>query len=226
MFVLFLLFSQVAVWALRRYAAKKDIWKRTLTACSIALLIIWTVHMGVKDFASVNICALLSTIPLSYILYIVSLFIVGTKFSAQNLIPFDCFLAKGKLLTVFRHESFRNIFSSSYEEFLYRWFLQNALYELTHNALISISVTVIVFFAVHIKKKNAIVHLIDIFVFSLAITIWFYYTVNPLYAIIIHIIRNQLVICCKFTEYKSDYDRKNRYLKILHERTNRKNEQQ
>lgn len=224
MFVLFLLFLQVAVWVLRRYAVKSEILKRILTACSIALLVVWTVREGIDAFKSVNILILISSVLLSYVMYIVSLFIVGTKFSAQNLLPYDCFRAKGKLFTAFRHESIRNIFSSSYEEFLYRWFLQNALYELTHNVIISVSVTVTVFFAIHIKKQNAIVHLIDIFVFSFVITIWFYYTVNPLYSIIVHIIRNQLVICRKFTDYKSDYDRKNKYLKILHERKIRKNE--
>ena len=114
----------------------------------------------------------------------------------------------------------RNIYSSTVEELLFRWFLHNALYELTGNAVAAISVTFLTFFAVHIRKGMAIVQMIDIFSFSLAITVWFYFTVNPLYSILIHILRNQLVICQKYVMFKNEHDRALKYFKILHERKN------
>lgn len=218
MLALFLLFSQILIRLLECFIRRKSIWKRGLHICSVGLLVVWTVQLGVNDFLDLNIGILIIAFLLSYILYLVSLSIVGTKFYMENLMPFKCFHFKGRLLTAFRRESIRNIFSSTYEEFLYRWFLQNVLYTLTHNAGISIITTVIVFFAVHIQKNIAIVQMIDIFVFSLVITLWFYFNINPIYSIMIHIVRNQLIICQKYVAIQSEYERKVKYLEILQKR--------
>ena len=216
MMILFLILAQVLIWLLIRYFAKKKfVWNGILLICSAILLAVWMSYFGGSEFININILFLSCAIPLSYVLYLISLFIVGTKFTTENLIPFKRFIAKGKLFKTFRQNSIRNIFSSIYEELLYRWFLQNALYMLTNSTWISVTVTVIVFWAVHIRKGIAIVQMIDIFTFSLVITFLFYFTVNPIYCIIIHIVRNQLVICQKYVTYQNQYERKTKYLKIL-----------
>lgn len=215
---------EILIWLLLRFWVKNKSLHKFLRGCTWVVLIIWSVKFGVKDFTHFDVLSTLLVLPVTYAVYLISLYIVGTKFTKENLIPFAVFKAKGKLGRALKRESLRNLYSASYEELLYRWFLQNALYELSHNAFVSISVTAIIFGAVHISKKKAIVQHIDIFVFSIVITIWFQFSLNPLYSILIHILRNQLVICQKYTVLKEDQDRTLQYLRIMHERMILKND--
>lgn len=215
---------EVLIWLLLRFWVKNKSLHKFLRGCTWVVLIIWSVKFGVEDFTRFDVLSTLLVLPVTYAVYLISLYIVGTKFTKENLIPFAVFEAKGKLGRALKRESLRNLYSASYEELLYRWFLQNALYELSHNAFVSISVTAIIFGAVHISKKKAIVQHIDIFVFSIVITIWFHFSLNPLYSILIHILRNQLVICQKYTVLKEDQDRTLQYLRIMHERMIPKND--
>ena len=224
MLTIFLILIAVVIWVSLRFWVKNKKLHTILCGCTWIILAVWAVHYGIRVFAHFSILSVLLVLPITYAVYLLSLFIVGTKFTKTNLLPFQIFKVKGKLGTSLKRESLRNLYSASYEELLYRWFLQNALYVLTHSAVISIAVTALVFGAVHISKKKAIVQHIDIFVFSLVITIWFNFTINPLYAILIHILRNQLVICQKYTVLREDQDRTLKYLRIIHERTISKND--
>ena len=224
MLTIALILTEVAIWLSLRFWVKNGTLHKIIQGCTWVVLIIWSVHFGIRDFARFDVLGLLLILPLTYTVYLLSLYIVGTKFTKTNLLPFEIFKEKGKLGTSLKRESIRNLYSATYEELLYRWFLQNALYELTHSALVSIVGTALVFGAVHISKKKAIVQLIDIFAFSIVITIWFHFTINPLYAALIHIMRNQLVICQKYTVVKEDQDRTRKYLRILHERKTPKND--
>lgn len=224
MFTITLILAEVLIWLSLKFWVKNKTLHRLLRGCALAALVLWSLHFGVRDFACFNIASILLILPITYAVYLISLLIVGTRFTKENLLPFSVFKLKGKLQKSLKQESLRNLYSATYEELLYRWFLQNALYELTHSTIISILLTIITFWAVHISKKKAIVQLIDIFVFSIVITLWFHFTINPLYAALIHIIRNQLVICQKYTVIREDYDRKRRYLKILQERKIQTNE--
>lgn len=224
MLTITLILVEVLIWLSLRFLVKNGTLHKTLRACTWIVLVIWATKFGLRDFISFNLLSILLVLPITYAVYLISLYIVGTKFTKDNLLPFAIFKAKGKIGRALKRESLRNLYSASYEELLYRWFLQNALFSLTHSAVISIAVTALVFGAVHISKKKAIVQHIDIFVFSIVITMWFYFTVNPLYAMLIHILRNQLVICQKYTILKEDQDRTMKYLKIMHERMIPKND--
>ena len=224
MLAITLILVETLIWLSLRFLVKNETLHKTLRGCTWIVLIVWATKFGLRDFISFNILSILLVLPITYAVYLISLYIVGTKFTKDNLLPFEVFRTKGKLGRALKRESLRNLYSASYEELLYRWFLQNALFSLTHSAVISIAVTALVFGAVHISKKKAIVQHIDIFVFSIVITMWFYFTVNPLYAMLIHILRNQLVICQKYTILKEDQDRTMKYLKIMHERMIPKND--
>ncbi len=224
MFALALLLIQIYLYLARSFLVQKKTFKKILFICTILLIVIWTAHQGIGIFLLFNVWILIAVFPLSYCLYIASLWIVGTKFRFENLFPLKCFSFRGELKTLFTKESIGNVYSSTYEELLYRWFFQNALYELTQNSFISVAITIIVFWAIHIRKRIAIVQLIDIFVFSFVITLWFAYTKNPIYCIIIHILRNQLVICQRYVEYQKDRYKKNKYLILIRERNIKENE--
>lgn len=221
-----LLLAQICLWLLMRYIAQgNQLQRKILLFLSVMLLVVWTVKRGFSDLLSFNIWLFLLALPISYLLYLISLAIVGTKFTKSNMMPFRCFHFSRKHQITFRRRSIRNIFTSTYEELLYRWFLFNALMELTQTTWVAVVITFLTFFAVHIRDGAAILQMVDIFVFSLAITLWFCFTVNPLYSIVIHIARNQLIICQKYITYQSDYESRLKYIKILQERRIHQNEQ-
>ena len=224
MLTIALILTEVAIWLSLRFLVKNEKLHKILRGCTWIVLVIWAVHYGVRDFVHFDLLSLLLVLPVIYAVYLLSLYIVGTKFTKANLLPFEIFKVKGKLGISLKRESLRNLYSASYEELLYRWFLQNALYELTHSVIVSITVSALVFGAVHISKKKAIVQHIDIFAFSFVITVWFHFTVNPIYSSLIHILRNQLVICQKYTLLKEEQERTLKYLKIMHERMIPKND--
>lgn len=224
MLAITLILIEVVIWLSLRFLVKNEKLHKILRGCTWIVLVIWAVHYGIRDFARFDVLSFILILPVTYAVYLLSLYIVGTKFTKTNLLPFEVFKAKGKLGTSLKRESLRNLYSASYEELSYRWFLQNALYELTRSVVVSIVVAALVFGAVHISKKKAIVQHIDIFTFSIVITIWFYFTANPIYSSLIHILRNQLVICQKYTLLKEEQERTLKYLKIMHERMIPKND--
>ncbi len=214
-----LLVLQLLCTALNFFFAKTKLQRKLLLAVSYGVLIAWLIHHGYQDFISFNVWLLPISLAASYLVYLLSLFIVGTKFNADNLLLKKTFHFRGKRKHAFARESLRNLYSATYEELIYRWFLQNALYEATHSAILSILITIAVFFAVHLNRKIAIVQKIDIFTFSVFITVFYFWTINPIYCIIIHILRNQLIICQKHVAAQIQDEKMRNYMKLLKERT-------
>ncbi len=219
MIIIFQIAYQVILWLANRFIIKDRKFKNVILILSIAALAFWGFQYGFEDFLSFNLIIILVCPAAAYLTYLISLFIVGTKFEKKNLIPFECFRYKGKLFRMFRNESLRNIISSTYEELLYRWFLFDAVSLLTKNTIISACISAVVFFAIHINKEKAIVQHLDILAFSILITVFFAFTKNPIYCILVHIMRNQLVICQKYVYIKQENDRKLELFKIFRNRS-------
>lgn len=203
------------------FVAKTKNQKRINLAATYVLLIIWLFEHGYHDFLKFNVLILLLSILIAYLTYIVSLIIVGTKLSKDNLIPIDCFKIPDKPKKFFVNETLRNILSSTYEELFYRWLFFNAIHEITNMWLVATILTIALFFAVHLKKKMALVQKIDILVFSIIITLIFYFTVNPIYCIVIHIIRNQLIICQKYMAADKHNKKMEQYLRKMKGRSSK-----
>jgi len=218
MIIIFQIAYQVILWLANRFIIKDRKLKNVFLMLSTIAIVFWGFQYGFEDFLSFNLIIILVCPAAAYLTYLISLFIVGTKFEKKNLIPFECFRYKGKLFRMFRNESLRNVVSSTYEELLYRWFLFNAISLLTKSVLLSGIITSVSFFAVHISKEKAIVQHIDILAFSILITVFFALTKNPLYCIMIHILRNQLVICQKYVYIKRENDRKLELFVIIRNR--------
>lgn len=218
MIIIFQIAYQLILWLANRFIIKDRKLKNVFLMLSTIAIVFWGFQYGFEDFLSFNLIIILVCPAAAYLTYLISLFIVGTKFEKKNLIPFECFRYKGKLFRMFRNESLRNVVSSTYEELLYRWFLFNAISLLTKSVLLSGIITSVSFFAVHISKEKAIVQHIDILAFSILITVFFALTKNPLYCIMIHILRNQLVICQKYVYIKRENDRKLELFKIIRNR--------
>ncbi len=214
-----LLVLQLLCTALNFFFAKTKLQRKLLLGVSYGVLIAWLIHHGYQDFISFNVWLLPISLAASYLVYLLSLLIVGTKFNAENLLLKRTFHLQEKRKHAFVRESLRNLYSATYEELIYRWFLQNALYEATHSAILSILITIVVFFTVHLNRKIAIVQKIDIFTFSVFITVFYFWTINPIYCIIIHILRNQLIICQKHVAAQIQDEKMRNYMKLLKERT-------
>ena len=219
-----LILANIIIYCIQRFWIKNKLGKHLMSIGTILTFIIWGLTYGLSDFATFHIHWLLAVVPLAYLSFFLSMFIVGTKFKKENVFPFSCFGFKGKIRTALRKESLSNLYSSTNEELLYRWLFMNAIIELTDLPWLAVIVTILVFFSVHLRKKNIIVHMIDIFSFSTIITIWFYFTVNPIYSILIHILRNQLVICQKYVSVMAQQRKREKYFRLLKEKS--KNEQQ
>ncbi len=216
-----LLLLQIAVYLTERFWLKDKYSKYRFIAqlCSWIGLGVWAICRGtLADFISFSLPWICLILPVSYLLYLLSLWIVGTQMSSQNLWPIESFHLKGKLGRLFTLESRHNLLSSTYEELLYRWFLQNAIYELFDSAVISIALTSLLFFIVHVNKKIAIVQMADILLFSIVITIFYQWSINPIYCIIIHIARNQLIISQKYVQAYNDQHKSAKYMRILQNR--------
>lgn len=218
MIILFQIAYQVLLWVTNRFLIKNRKVKVLFLVLSIIALAFWGIQYGFDSFLAISLIILFVCPVAAYLMYFVSLLIVGTKFEKKNIFPFECFRYKGKLFRMFRNESLRNVFSSTYEELLYRWFLFNAILLLTRSSILSVGITAAVFFAIHINKEKAIVQHIDILVFSFFITVIFAFMRNPVYCISIHILRNQLVICQKYISIKQENDRKLELFKIIRNR--------
>lgn len=203
-------------FVVQKYSREKWIYRIILTILVWQGLGVWFIYRGfLTDFLSFNIIWFIACLVAPCLLYVLSLLIVGTQMSKENLFPVDSFRLKGKLKTAFVRESLFNIYSSTYEELLYRWFLQNALYLLTRSAVVSIVITSSLFFLVHVNKQIAIVQMADILLFSVAITLFFHWSINPIYCIIIHIARNQLIICQKYVQKNKDRKKMAQYMRLL-----------
>lgn len=154
--------------------------------------------------AHLNISILLS-IPIAYIAYLLSLFIVGTKFTKNNLL-----LRKTRLSPSFhvclKKELKKNIFYASLEEFLYRGALQHLLLIYT-NVILATILTVIYFTAIHYRPNIPIVHIIDILVFAIIVSICYALTMNIYIVLFVHVLRNSFVILQKYISYQQTYNR-------------------
>ena len=134
--------------------------KKINLAATYGLLIIWLFQYGYHDYLKFNVLILLLAILIAYFTYIVSLIIVGTKLSKDNLIPIGCFKIPDKPKKLFVNESLRNILSSTYEELFYRWLFFNAIKKITNIGL-------------HIKASPTgayIIGVAEIRIFKIAVT--------------------------------------------------------
>ena len=204
MIPILLIIGQIGPFLTKRFLRENKKIQLFASILSWTGLGIWILYHGWQDLLRANLWSVFLTLALSYGLYILSLWIVGTRFSAENLFPKGSFRLTGKLKHSFVSESLRNPVSSAYEELLYRWFLQNALYELTHSAILAVTGTFLLFFAAHLNRRIAIVQIIDIFVFSLAITVFYQWSGSLLCCVWIHIMRNQLIICQKYNQKNNE----------------------
>ena len=178
-----------------KYFFWRKIKSRTIFTCFLCanLLFLITGVLILGSFkASVHICSLIISPLIAYGCYVLSLLVVGTKLSIKNIFPFS-----KKSFLYAKTELGFTTYTSIMEELTYRGVVEYALIQITGNVLLPVVITAILFFCAHLKKRVPIIQLLDILLFSIIICVFFAVTKNLVSAIIIHIIRNALVILQK-----------------------------
>ncbi len=208
----------VALSLIGRFGVKTLCGGWLIRGAMLIMLLVWTFYTDKSLLSPIYWSTFVLSVVLSYLAYLLSLFIVGTKLNRDNLCPILVVQLNKNILNALIKESVRNIAYSTYEEFLYRWFFQNVLYELTNNSVVSICLGFLSFFLVHLDKRIAIVQMLDIFAFSIMITLWYHFTCNLWTCILIHIVRNELIICQKYNKLQLDMNRRDKLFKMLKER--------
>lgn len=137
-----------------------------------------------------------------YISYVLSMFIVGVKFKRVNLLPFDCVRADKRICKRMGTELLHNVFTSTYEEFLFRGSIQCILQVITKTVFVAAPITIVLFTAVHYSDRKAIIQMIDLFVFAVILSVLYAVTGNIWLTAIVHILRNLFLI---FYNYNTAY---------------------
>ena len=153
-----------------------------------------------------EVTSIFLSLPISYVLYTISLFIVGFKLNKENLLIKKTVISFSIRKKLYKEELF-NIYTSLHEELIFRGVVQYTLFRVTESVFVSTIVTIPVFTIIHIRKNIPLVQLLDIFVFSIAISTLYAMTLNIYTVIIIHIARNALVIYQKYIIAQNELDR-------------------
>lgn len=166
-----------------------------------------------SNYYSLSLLWFILLIPVSYLLYIVSNFIVGTP--AKKIFVFlNVFSLDKKNKQSFFKETLNNIISSSIEEVIYRGILWELLSLLLLPKFFIAIITAMLFFLVHLFRKIYFVQAIDILLFSIFITAFMYLTNNLFVIIAIHFLRNIHIIIQNYSEI----DRRNKRIRNIIER--------
>lgn len=169
-----------------------------------------------KIFFRYNWIFLALSIPVAWVCYVISGVIVDSGISRKTFfpdIPKGISPGQKKVLV---QKLLRNVYSSAVEELSFRGLLFGCAFLLTESKALSVILITFLFAVAHYSSPLALVQKIDIFVFSLVITVM-YSLCFDIYAVIaVHIIRNALVIIGQY----HDGIMKQKRLKELYKRMN------
>ncbi len=161
-------------------------------AFPVGLFLIIYFDLGSIINEGINVFIVTFGIIIGYVFYLFSSLIVNLF---HNICLFPLPKMKEKTLKKsFVKELCFSIFSSIYEEFLWRRTVQIFL----GNNFFSVGITSVFFTLSHFKRKFKYIHMVDIFIFSILLGIIYIYTENIWLISLIHFSRNFFVICCDY----------------------------
>lgn len=140
----------------------------------------------------------IASFPISYICYIVSCFIIDSEVTKKSFFLQVPIRISGTLKKAYHKKLLHNFYSSTVEELTYRGLLFHCVFQLTNSKLIAGIIITILFAVAHYFSPMAMIQRIDIFVFSLIITLLYALCMDIYMVIVIHIMRNMFVIMQHF----------------------------
>jgi membrane protease YdiL (CAAX protease family) len=177
-----------------QFAIKK---KTIKYICGITeiFLIIFAVFNNNLYFSNPKSLLFVAALLTGYLSYLLSLFIVGTDFKLSILIPADAFRSNKVTLRAMGKNQLKSMFTSIYEEFVFRGAFFGGLLIIPNFVFIAIIITSITFALAHYSGNKAVIQIIDILIFSVILCLFYYFTKCIWTVCIIHVARNFLVIC-------------------------------
>lgn len=147
-----------------------------------------------KSWLPINWFYFVFSFPIGYICYILSNLITDSKNSNKVFtifIPWEVSPILRKKTSVYL---VRSIFNASIEELVYRGLLFDFFWKMIGSKWIATCIIVVLFASVHFLTYKAVVQKIDILLFSLIITVIYALCLDIYMVIVIHVIRNFLII--------------------------------
>lgn len=129
-----------------------------------------------------------------YLCYVLSGLIVDTGIRKRSFLPVIPRNLVPGLRKVYYKRLLRNVFSCTMEELTYRGLLFHFFLHISDSKLIAVAVVTVWFAGVHYLTRKATVQKIDLFIFSLIITVAYAIHSDIYMVIIIHVLRNMLII--------------------------------
>ena len=145
---------------------------------------------------------------IGYLTFLLSLFIVGSAISPENAFPFYCFRIRSEAKSNFSREQFKNLFTSPYEEFLYRGAILNFLVSIFRNVWLPVLLVSLIFALAHYNRRKAAIQLIDIFIFSVLLCFFDLLSGSVWIASEIHIVRNFFIMCFKYSLFEKNMSKR------------------
>lgn len=133
-------------------------------------------------------------LSVGYLCYILSGLIVDAGIRKHSFLPVIPRNLVPGLRKVYYKRLLRNAFSCTMEELTYRGLLFHFFLHISDSRLIAVAAVTVWFAGVHYLVKKATVQKIDLFVFSLIITAAYAIHSDIYMVILIHILRNMLII--------------------------------
>ena len=165
---------------------------------------IWLMYRGFGDFLSFQIFPFITCLLVPWLLHVISLRVGGVQVNMGTLFPVESFRLKGKNKQLFICESLYSAYMAVYEELLVRWFLFNALFELTQSVETSVSASALLFCVMQLKRHPTSEQAFDALLFTAVLTFLYLWSYQPIFCIILHVLRNQLRISQKYVALKSE----------------------
>lgn len=133
-------------------------------------------------------------LAVGYLCYVLSGLIVDAGIKKRSFLPVMPRNLVPGLRKAYYKRLLRNVFSCTMEELTYRGLLFHFFLHISDSKLIAVAVVTVWFAGVHYLTRKATVQKIDLFVFSLIITVAYAIHSDMYMVIIIHVLRNMLII--------------------------------
>ena len=144
-----------------------------------------------RTFTPIGVAVGLSV---GYLCYVLSDLIVDAGIRKRSFLPVIPRNLVPGIRKAYHKRLLRNVFSCTVEELTYRGLLFHFFLHISNSKLIAVAVVTVWFAGVHYLTRKATVQKIDLFIFSLIITVAYAIHSDIYMVIIIHVLRNMLII--------------------------------
>ena len=198
-----LAFGQSVLYVLQKIFIKNAIFQVLVVRLFMAFwswlgLEIWLMYRGFGDFLSFQIFPFIACLLVPWLLHVISLRVGGVQVNMETLFPVESFRLKGKNKQLFVRDCLHSAYMAIYEELHVRWFLFNALYELTQSVETSVLASALLFCVMQLKRHPTSEQAFDAVLFTAVLTFLYLWSCQLIFCIILHVLCNQLRITQKY----------------------------